>query len=178
MNAFRIILYQQCDGRWHYVRLTAESGSELRTAIDYSGTPGPGWRPLRSFAAVSTNRVEQLSVASGEAKQFYRLRTETGVCGLMPDHTEAVALADDADAKAALNEAGKAWQAKGWNKPAPAEVLVLTLHFQMRRWTGYPASAPWPADLTAGYLDPVLLALESSCNGLPRGIDRFSGYYL
>jgi len=134
MNAFRIILYQQCDGRWHYVRLTAESGSELRT--------------------------------------------ETGVCGLMPDHTEASALADDADAKAALNEAGKAWQAKGWRKPAPAEVLVLTLHFQMRRWTGYPASAPWHDDLTAGYLDPVLQALESTCNGLPRGNDRFSGNYL
>ena len=134
MNAFRIILYQQRESRWHYVRLTAESGSELRT--------------------------------------------ETGICGLLPDHTEVVPLAMGTDAKTILNEAGTAWQSKGWRKPAPHEVLVLTLHFQMRRWHGYPASAPWHDDLTAGYLDPVQAALESTCNGLPRGNDRFSGNYL
>ncbi len=134
MNAFRIILYQHRESRWHYVRLTAESGSELRT--------------------------------------------ETGICGLLPDYTEVVPLAAGTDAKTILSEAGAVWQTKGWRKPAPHEVLVLTLHFQMRRWHGYPASAPWHDDLTAGYLDPVQAALESTCNGLPRGNDRFSGNYL
>ena len=134
MNAFRIILYQQHESRWHYVRLTAEPERELRT--------------------------------------------ETGVCGMAPDRTEVAPLSASTDAKTALNEAGTAWQSKGWRKPAPNEVLVLTLHFQMRRWHGYPASAPWHDDLTAGYLDPVQHALESTCNGMPRGADRFSGNYM
>jgi hypothetical protein len=134
MNMFRIILYQQRESRWHYVRLTAESGSEIRT--------------------------------------------ETGICGLLPDHTEVAPMPRGTNEKTALRKAGAEWQAKGWRKPAPHEVLVLTLHFQMRRWHGYPASAPWHDDLTAGYLDPVRASLESTCNGIPRGHDRFSGNYL
>ncbi|MBV6439937.1 MAG: hypothetical protein DYG98_14345 [Haliscomenobacteraceae bacterium CHB4] len=134
MNAFRIILYQQRDNRWHYVRLTAESDRELRT--------------------------------------------ETGICGLLPDHTETALLPDGTNVETALREAGADWQNKGWRKPAPHEVLVLTLHFQMRRWHGYPASAPWHDDLTSGYLDPIQAALESTCNGIRRGADRFSGNYL
>jgi hypothetical protein len=134
MNMFRIILYQQRESRWHYVRLTAESVSEIRT--------------------------------------------ETGVCGLPPEHEETVPIAPETDVQTALRAAGTDWQAKGWRKPAPHEVLVLTLHFQMRRWHGYPASAPWHDDLTAGYLDPIKTALETHCNGIPRGHDRFSGNYL
>jgi len=134
MNMFRIILYQQRESRWHYVRLTAESELELRT--------------------------------------------ETGVCGLPPDHEEVESIAAGTDTETALRNSGAQWQNNGWRKPNPQEVLVLTLHFQMRRWHGYPASAPWHDDLTAGYLDPVQAALESTCNGIPRGTDRFSGNYL
>lgn len=134
MNMFRIILYQQRESRWHYVRLTAESEHELRT--------------------------------------------EAGVCGLPPDHEEIESITAGTDTETALRNAGAEWQKKGWRKPNPQEVLVLTLHFQMRRWHGYPASAPWHDDLTAGYLDPVQAALESTCNGIPRGTDRFSGNYL
>ena len=134
MNVFRIILYQQRENRWHYVRLTTESESELRT--------------------------------------------ETGVCGLLPDQTEIVPIPGGTDPESALRKAGAKWQDKGWRKPSSGEVLVLTLHFQMRRWNGYPASAPWHDDLTAGYLDPVQAALESTCNGIPRGNERFSGNYL
>ncbi|MBX2891420.1 MAG: hypothetical protein KF734_10865 [Saprospiraceae bacterium] len=134
MNLYRLILYQQYGGRWHYVRLTAESGSVLRT--------------------------------------------DTGVCGLPPEKEEVASLAPETDPQAALRAAGAEWQAQGWRKPAPQEVLVLTLHFQMRRWHGYPAGAPWYDDLTAGYLDPIQEALETHCNGIPRGNDRFSGNYL
>ena len=134
MHAFRIILYQQRENRWHYVRLTAENGSQLRT--------------------------------------------ETGLCGMAPEYCESLGLPEGVDAVAALNEAGVEWQSRGWHKPAPNEILVLTLHFQMRRWHGYPASAPWHDALTGDYLDPVLHALESTCNGVPRGNDRFSGNYL
>ena len=133
MNAFRIILYQQRESRWHYVRLTAESESELRT--------------------------------------------ETGVCGLPPDHAEVALIEAGTDAKTALNTVGAEWQSRGWCKPTPQEVLVLTLHFQMRRWHGYPASAPGHDNLTAGYLDPVRAALENNCNGIPSGNERFSGHY-
>jgi hypothetical protein len=134
MNAFRIILYQQRENRWHYVRLTAESGSELRI--------------------------------------------ETGICGQLPDYTEVAPILAGTDAETALRKAGAEWLANGWRKPAPNEVLALTLHFQMRRWQGYPASAPWHDDLTSGYLDPLQAALESTCNGIPRSNERFSGNYL
>jgi hypothetical protein len=134
MNIYRIILYQQRESRWHYVRLTAESGSELRT--------------------------------------------ETGICGLLPDHTEIAPLPPDTDLETFLRKAGAAWQSKGWHKPTSNEVQVLTLHFQMRRWHGYPAGAPWHDDLSAGYLDPIQTALEAGCNGIPRGNDRFSGNYM
>lgn len=134
MQAFRIILYQQRENRWHYVRLTAENGSQLRT--------------------------------------------ETGLCGTMPEYSGCTALPEGVDAAAALHEAGLEWQSRGWGKPSPNDILVLTLHFQMRRWSGYPASAPWHDALTGDYLDPVRHALESTCNGIPRGNDRFSGNHL
>ncbi len=106
------------------------------------------------------------------------LRTETGCCGLLPEHTETGPLPSGTDANTALRDAGTLWQAKGYHKPAPQEVEVLTLHFQMRRWTGYPSGAPWHDDLTASYLDPVRDAFEKTCNGIPRGNERFSGNYL
>ncbi len=134
MHAFRIILYQQRENRWHYVRLTAESGQTLRT--------------------------------------------ETGVCGLAPDHSETTAIPTGTDGQVYLRDTAARWQAGGWRKPAPNEVQVLTLHFQIRRWHGYPASAPWHDNLTTGYLDPIQHVIETTCNGLPRGHDRFSGHYL
>lgn len=48
----------------------------------------------------------------------------------------------------------------------------------MKRWTGYPAGAPWFDDWRSGYLDPVQQQLEETCNGIPRGNDRFSGNYM
>jgi len=134
MNFYRIILYQQRESRWHYVRLTSESEREIRT--------------------------------------------ETGRCGQLPDQTDIAPIPRGTDALAALRKAGARWQAEGWHKPGPNEVLVLTLHFQMRRWHGYPAGAPWYDDLTAGYLDPIRTAFETDCNGIFRGHERFSGNYL
>ncbi|MEZ4966287.1 MAG: hypothetical protein R2791_13685 [Saprospiraceae bacterium] len=84
----------------------------------------------------------------------------------------------DAEAQTILREAGAAWQEKGYGKPGTNNTEVLTLHFQMRRWSGYPASAPWHDDLTAHYLDPIAAAFETYCNGIARGSERFSGNYL
>jgi len=134
MNLYRIILYQLQESRWHYVRLTSESESEMRI--------------------------------------------ETGRCGQLPDQTDTAPIPPGTDVTSALRKAGAQWQAKGWNKPGPNEVLVLTLHFQMRRWHGYPAGAPWYDDLTAGYLDPIRTAFDTDCNGIFRGHERFSGNYL
>ncbi|MBK7938593.1 MAG: hypothetical protein IPJ82_16590 [Lewinellaceae bacterium] len=134
MNAYRLILYQKRETRWHYVRLTA-----LPDGV---------------------------------------LRTETGCCGLVPDQQEEITLPATTDARVVLRQAGESWQEKGYQKPAPQDVEVLTLHFQMRRWSGYPAGAPWYDDLTSAYLDPILQKLETTCNGLFRGNERFSGNHL
>jgi hypothetical protein len=106
------------------------------------------------------------------------LLLETGVCGQLPTHSEQRALPENADPQATLRLEGEKWQAQGYGKPHQHSLQVMTLHFQMRRWHGYPAGAPWYDDWTAGYLDPVQEALEKTCNGIPRGNERFSGNYL
>lgn len=107
-----------------------------------------------------------------------QLRTDTGSCGQLPDRTETTALAADTDAQDALRSAGTAWQAKGYEKPHPKQLQVLTLHFQMPRWTGYPAGAPWYDDWTSDYLDPIEQWMETTCNGIAKGNERFSGNHL
>lgn len=128
----RIILYKQIDHRWHYVRLSAPGGAQLRV--------------------------------------------ETGCCGLKPENDQIQDVTQDP--AVALRQEGEAWLAKGYGKPHPHSLQVMTLHFQMRRWTGYPAGAPWYDDWTSGYLDPIHQMLDETCNGIPRGSERFSGNYL
>ncbi|MBP6826963.1 MAG: hypothetical protein KA165_10440, partial [Saprospiraceae bacterium] len=106
------------------------------------------------------------------------LRTETGCCGQLPDHTELAPMPADSDPNAVLRESGAKWQSEGYDKPAPQDTEVLTLHFQMRRWSGYPSGAPWYDDLTSCYLDPVRDMFDAGCNGLIRSNERFSGNYL
>lgn len=133
MKDYRLILYKQIDGRWHYVRLTTKDT---------------------------------------------QLLTETGQCGLAPQNQTSQEIAAGADREQLLRQQGAQWQADGYGKPHQHQLHVMTLHFQMRRWTGYPAGAPWYDDWTTGYLDPILEALEKNCNGIARGNERFSGNYL
>lgn len=104
--------------------------------------------------------------------------TDTGVCGQLPDHTETSAIPADLDPESFLRQKGESWNQEGYAKPHQHQLHVMTLHFQMRRWTGYPAGAPWYDDWTTGYLDPIQTMLEETCNGVPRGNERFSGNYL
>ena len=106
------------------------------------------------------------------------LRIETGCCGLTPDHSETEKISPDTDPVAALRQKGEKWLELGYAKPHPHSLQVLTLHFQMRRWTGYPAGAPWYDNWTSGYLDPIQLMFDETCNGIPRGAERFSGNYM
>ncbi len=131
---FRLILYQQKNNGWYYVRLT-----------------------------VNTDR---------------QLRTETGFCGQLPDHTETTPLPEDADIQTALRTTGADWQAKGYDKPPAKQLQILSLHFQMPRWTGYPAGAGWYDDWTSDYLDPVEEMLDATCNGIFKNNERFSGNHL
>ncbi len=103
---------------------------------------------------------------------------ETGCCGQLPDHSETVPFPVDSDPIIALRQEGEKWLEADYAKPHPHSLQVMTLHFQMRRWTGYPAGAPWYDDWTSGYLDPIQQMLDETCNGLPRGNERFSGNYL
>jgi len=106
------------------------------------------------------------------------LKTETGICGLKPDNIETLPIPAGSAPEQLMRETGASWNEKGYEKPPQSQLHVMTLHFQMRRWTGYPAGAPWYDDWTTGYLDPILAVLEDTCNGVPRGNERFSGNYL
>lgn len=103
---------------------------------------------------------------------------ETGCCGQKPEHSETHALPAQTDRITALRQEGEQWMERGYAKPHPHSLQVMTLHFQMRRWTGYPAGAPWYDDWTSGYLDPIQQVLEETCNGILRGNERFSGNYM
>ncbi len=131
---FRLILYQQKNNGWFYVRLTA-----------------------------TADRL---------------LRTETGYCGQLPDQTETTLIPAEADPQTALRTTGAAWQAKGYDKPPAKHLQILSLHFQMPRWTGYPAGASWYDDWTSDYLDPVEQMLDVTCNGIFKNNERFSGNHL
>lgn len=106
------------------------------------------------------------------------IKIETGCCGQKPSATEFVAHPGNIEPAAALRQEGEKWLARGYSKPHPHQLQVMTLHFQMRRWSGYPAGAPWYDDWTSGYLDPIQQQLEDTCNGIPRNNERFSGNYL
>ncbi len=103
---------------------------------------------------------------------------ETGCCGQKPEQTDSSGISADTDPSTALRQEGEQWLEKGYAKPHPHSLQVMSLHFQMRRWTGYPAGAPWYDDWTSGYLDPIQQVLEETCNGIPKGNERFSGNYL
>ncbi|MDX1910923.1 MAG: hypothetical protein SFV22_05535 [Saprospiraceae bacterium] len=111
-------------------------------------------------------------------RQDMGIGIETGCCGQKPDNSEITGIPSNIDRAAALRQEGEKWIERGYGKPHPHSLQVMTLHFQMRRWTGYPAGAPWYDDWTSGYLDPIQQALDETCNGIPRGNERFSGNYL
>ncbi|HND89900.1 MAG TPA: hypothetical protein PK971_16325, partial [Saprospiraceae bacterium] len=122
---------------------------------------GPHWQYVR------------LTVASPQ-----ELLTELGTCGQQPKSTQISSFPLGTDAVQALRQAGASWVEQGYHKPNPKTLPVLTLHFQMPRWTGYPAGAPWYDDWTSSYLDPIQAALAATCNGIAKGHERFSGNHL
>jgi hypothetical protein len=134
LKNYRIILYKQLEGRWHYVRLS--------TTIEG------------------------------------QLLSEMGICGQLPNISQSSTLPQEVAPDQYLRQTAESWNAQGYEKPAQSQLQVMTLHFQMRRWTGYPAGAPWYDDWTTGYIDPILELLDKTCNGIPRGNERFSGNYL
>jgi len=112
------------------------------------------------------------------SRQDPEIRVETGCCGQLPDASHAVGISAHTEHLLALRQEGQQWLEQGYEKPHPHSLQVMSLHFQMRRWTGYPAGAPWYDDWTSGYLDPIQQWMEDTCNGIQRGNERFSGNYL
>jgi hypothetical protein len=109
----------------------------------------------------------------------HQIVTETGCCGQAPDST--VLLRPDSvvtDPVSMLRQEAEKWATAGYHKPHQNDLQIMTLHFQMQRWRGYPAGAPWYDDWVTGYLDPIEAALAHTKNGIPRGNERFSGNYL
>jgi len=112
------------------------------------------------------------------ATYVQELCIETGCCGQNPEHSDTREIPAHTDPLVALRQEGEKWLELEYSKPQPNSLQVMTLHFQMRRWTGYQAGAPWYDDWTSGYLDPIHQVLDETCNGIPRGNERFSGNYL
>ncbi len=77
-----------------------------------------------------------------------------------------------------LQEQAAIWLENGYYKPGPKQLPVMTLHFQLPRWGGYPSGAPWYDDWTQDYLDPISEILEQTCNGVLKSNERFSGNHL
>lgn len=107
-----------------------------------------------------------------------QILTESGCCGQAPDSTTLQRFAASKDPAAALRQEAEKWGADGYHKPHQNSLQIMTLHFQMPRWRGYPAGAPWYDDWVTGYLDPIEAMLATTRNGIPRGNERFSGNYL
>lgn len=103
---------------------------------------------------------------------------ETGRCGQSPDSTTLQSFSTSKDPVTALRLEAEKWAVEGYHKPHQNNLQVMTLHFQMPRWRGYPAGAPWYDDWVTGYLDPIESMLTATRNGIPRSNERFSGNYL
>ncbi len=106
------------------------------------------------------------------------LCTETGCCGQAPDSSVLRRVDTPSDPVAMLRQEGEKWATDGYLKPQQNSLQVMTLHFQMPRWRGYPAGAPWYDNWVTGYLDPMEAMLTATHNGIARGNERFSGNYL
>ena len=93
--------------------------------------------------------------------------TERGCCGLPPDST-VLRRPDTAltDSVAILRQEAEKWAAEGYHKPHQNNLQVMTLHFQMPRWRGYPAGAPWYDDWVTVYRDPIEAMLAATRNGI------------
>lgn len=106
------------------------------------------------------------------------LCTEMGCCGLLPERSETAPANTALEAREVLKQAGLLWQQRGYGKPGPKELSIMTLHFQLPLWKGAPAGAPWFDAWTDHYLDPIQKTMEETCNAIPKGDERFSGNHL
>ncbi len=135
--------------------------------------------PLKNYRIILyklvENRWHYVRLSTTPEGQLF---SEMGICGQLPNISKRSSIPQEVDSDEYLRQTAESWALDGYGKPAPAQLQVMTLHFQMRRWTGYPAGAPWYDDWTTGYIDPILSVLEKTCNGIPRGNERFSGNYL
>ena len=106
------------------------------------------------------------------------IRIEHGICGHSPMQDTLVDVPKGQDALVFLQEQGALWLENGYYKPTAKQLPVMTLHFQLPRWTGYPSGAPWYDEWTQDYLDPISEILENTCNGVLKSNERFSGNHL
>jgi hypothetical protein len=104
-----------------------------------------------------------------------RLRTATGQCGQAPVTVDETPLAAGGAPQQALLDAGAAWRKRGYDYPKRHELKILSLHFRVPGWSGFPAGAPWFEDWKTYYQEPMEEALEATVNGFARGLHRAKG---
>jgi hypothetical protein len=110
--------------------------------------------------------------------QHGSLRTATGVCGTGAEEIREEALGGGVTAQSALEAAGALWRRRGYDYPKRHELKIMTLHFSVPGWTGFPAGAPWFEDWKTHYQEPFEAVLEGTVNGFPRGGHRSKGHML
>lgn len=130
---YRLLLYKEIQGAWHYVKITLSTDAQIRT--------------------------------------------ETGRCGALPQ-SSTQSPCEGCTSEEALRREGRKWQEQGYAKANHRQMQVMTLHFQLPRWRGIAASAPWFEQWCEYYLDPILRQLDATSNGSLRSHEHISGNYL
>lgn len=131
-SSYRLTLYRQSAGQWHYCQLTASDS---------------GW-----------------------------LQKATGRCGSAGRTVAEKAITPDGSSYQVVVEAGAEERLSGFDYPTRSDLKILSLHFKVMPWNGFPVAAPWFEDWKTFYQEPFEAILENTVNGFSRGLHRARGH--
>jgi hypothetical protein len=107
-----------------------------------------------------------------------KLTTAIGICGKAPEQLTESALEHPNDPSLSVEEAGAFWRIQGFDYPMRKDMTVMSLHFKVGTFNGWPAGAPWFEDWKTHYQEPVEAQLTETANGIATGSHRARGQYL
>lgn len=128
---------------------------------------------LTLYHRLADGQWQYCQMTAGES----HLQTSLGRCGGYPPlQVDTVALEPGADPQLAVRAAGAQWRERGFDYPRRNELKILTIHFRVPVWTGFPAGAPWFEDWKTYYQEPIEVLLDATVNGFAKGVRRGKGW--